>query len=146
MDVIRTLRIGSEPLSLADIYASVCDVPTAGGIDIFVGVVRNEDDGRGVEELGYTSHPDAERYLREVVEKAIAQYPIHAVSAAHRIGDLKIGEEAVIVAVACPKRAEAFEACHQIVDDIKATVPIWKHQRFSDGDAEWVGMKEQGHG
>lgn len=141
-DVIKILAIGTERLSVTDIYASVCDVPTAGGIDIFVGVVRNEDGGRGVEALGYSAHPEAESYMREVVEKAITQYPIHAVSAVHRIGDLKIGDAAVIVAVACPKRAEAFEACHQIIDDIKDVVPIWKHQQFTDGEAEWVGMKE----
>jgi molybdopterin synthase catalytic subunit len=142
VDVIRMLGISVEPLSLSEVYASVCDVPTAGGIDVFVGVVRNEDEGRGVEELGYSAHPDAEKYLREVVARAIGQYPVHAVSAVHRVGDLQVGEEAVIVAVACPKRGEAFEACRQIVDDIKAEVPIWKHQRFADGDAEWVGVKE----
>jgi molybdopterin synthase catalytic subunit len=140
MDEIKLLGIHTEPLSLPAVYSSVCKVPSAGGIAVFSGVVRNEDEGRGVEQLGYTCHPDAERYLREVVEKAIGQYPIHAVSAVHRIGDLQIGEEAVIVAVACPRRAEAFHACHQIVDDIKESVPIWKNQRFSDGSAEWVGV------
>lgn len=134
------LGVGEEPLSVADVYTSVADVPSAGGIVLFVGVVRNEDGGRGVSELGYSAYPSVDDFLRKVVAKAIDQYPIHAVSAVHRIGDLKIGEIAVIVAVACPKRGEAFDACRQIIDEIKDTVPIWKHQRFTDGDSEWVGL------
>jgi len=135
------LGVGETPLSVADVYASVSDVPSAGGIALFVGVVRNEDEGRGVTELGYSAHPTVETSLREVVEKAISQYPIQAISAVHRIGDLKIGEIAVIVAVACPKRGEAFDACRQVIDQIKDTVPIWKRQRFTDGDSEWVGAE-----
>ncbi len=141
MDVIRMLGVGDTPLSVADVYASVADAPSVGGIALFVGVVRNEDEGRPVTDLGYSAHPSVETYLREVVEKAIAQYPIQAVSAVHRVGDLTIGEIAVIVAVACPRRGEAFDACRQIIDQIKDTVPIWKHQRFADGDAEWVGAE-----
>jgi molybdopterin synthase catalytic subunit len=91
--------------------------------------------------LATRHHPGVEVSLREVVEKAVSQYPIHAVSAVHRIGDLKIGDVAVIVGVACAKRGEAFDACRQIIDQIKDTVPIWKHQRFADGSAEWVGAE-----
>ena len=137
--MIKLLRISEEPLSVADVYASVSGVPSAGGIALFSGVVRDEDAGRGVSELGYLAHPTAEAALREVVEKAAAEYPIRAVSAVHRVGDLRIGDIAVIVAVACRSRAEAFAACHQIIDQLKESVPIWKHQRFTDGDAEWVG-------
>ncbi len=135
------LGVGETPLSVADVYASVSDVPSAGGIALFVGVVRNEDEGRAVTDLGYSAHPSVETYLREVVEKATTQYPIHAVSAVHRIGDLKIGEIAVIVAVACPKRGAAFDACRDIIDQIKDTVPIWKRQKFADGGSEWVGAE-----
>lgn len=138
MDTIRMLSVGEAPLSVAEVYESVADVPSAGGIALFSGVVRNEDEGRSVTDLSYSAHPSVEDRLREVIEKANAQYPIQAVSAVHRIGDLKIGDIAVIVAVACPKRGEAFDACRQIIDKIKETVPIWKHQRFADGAAEWV--------
>jgi molybdopterin synthase catalytic subunit len=141
MDVIRILSVSEAPLSVPDVYASVSGVPSAGGIAMFVGVVRDEDEGRAVTDLGYSAHPDVEAYLYQVVGKAVSQYPIHAVSAVHRIGDLKIGEIAVIVAVACPRRGEAFDACRQIVEEIKHAVPIWKHQRFADGDAEWVGAE-----
>jgi molybdopterin synthase catalytic subunit len=140
VDAVKILGITENPLSLADIYASVSGVSTAGGIALFVGVVRSEDHGRAVTSLGYSAHPSAESVLREVVEKAVAQYAIHAVSAVHRTGDLGIGDTAVIVAVACPGRADAFTACRQIIDDIKHDVPIWKNQIFADGEAEWVGI------
>ena len=135
------LSVSEAPLSVPDVYASVSGVPSAGGIAMFVGVVRDEDEGRAVTDLGYSAHPDVEAYLYQVIGKAVGQYPIHAVSAVHRIGDLKIGEIAVIVAVACPRRGEAFDACRQIVEEIKHAVPIWKHQRFADGNAEWVGAE-----
>lgn len=137
--MIRLLGISEEPLSVADVYASVADVPSAGGIALFSGVVRDEDAGRGVTELGYEAHPAAQPALREVVEKAAGEYSIHAVSAVHRVGELKVGDIAVVVAVACRGRAEAFAACHQIIDQLKESVPIWKHQRFTDGGSEWVG-------
>jgi molybdopterin synthase catalytic subunit len=143
MGSIRMLRIDQTPLSVADVYASVADTPSTGGIDLFVGVVRNEDGGRGVIELDYSAHPKAETFLREVVDRAIGKYPIHAVSAVHRTGLLKVGEISVIVAVACPKTAEAFEACHEIIHGIKTSVPIWKHQRFIEGHSEWVGSESK---
>jgi len=141
VDVIRMLGVGEAPLSVADVYLSVSDVPSAGGIALFAGVVRDEDEGRAVTDLGYSAHPSVEGCLREVVEKAIARYPIQAVSAVHRVGDLKVGDIAVIVAVACRRRGDAFDACRQIIDQIKDTVPVWKHQRFADGTAEWVGAE-----
>ena len=135
------LGVGDAPLSVADVYASVSDVPSAGGIALFVGVVRNEDEGRAVTNLSYSAHPSIDLRLREIVDRAAAQFPIKAVSAVHRVGDLKIGEIAVIVAVACPRRAAAFDACRAIVDQIKDSVPIWKNQRFADGGTEWVGAE-----
>ncbi len=135
------IGVGDAPLSVDKVYASVSDVPSAGGIALFVGVVRDEDEGRSVARLGYTAHPTVELRLRDVVDDAMTKFPIKAVSAVHRVGDLKIGEIAIIVAVACPRRGEAFEACRMIVDEIKATVPIWKNQRFADGGSEWVGAE-----
>jgi molybdopterin synthase catalytic subunit len=141
MNVIRMLGVGEAPLSVSDVYASVCDVPSAGGIAFFVGVVRDEDEGRAVTDLSYSAHPSVEARLRDVVDDAIDEFPIKAVSAVHRVGDLKIGDIAVIVAVACPKRGEAFDACRTIVDQIKYTVPIWKNQHFADGESEWVSAE-----
>lgn len=135
------LSVGADPLSVEEVYASVAGVRSVGAIALFVGVIRNEDEGRAVTELGYSAHPSVENYIREIVEKTVARYPVRAVSAVHRIGDLKVGEIAVIVAAACPRRGDSFSACREIIEQIKHTVPIWKHQRFADGDAEWVGAE-----
>ena len=141
MNALRMLAISDAPLSVSEVYQSVSDEPAAGGIALFVGVVRNEDDGRDVTALGYSAHPSAIVRMREVIDGATDKFPIKAVSAVHRVGDLAVGDIAVIVAVACPKRAEAFAACHLIVDRIKEIVPIWKNQTFTDGDSEWVGAE-----
>jgi molybdopterin synthase catalytic subunit len=141
MDPIKMIGISDAPLVPADVYASVSAEPSAGGIAFFVGVVRDHDHGQAVSELRYSAHPSAEAVLREVVEKAVAQYEIHAVSAVHRVGNLQIGDPAVVVAVACPGRADAFAACRKIIDELKLEVPIWKDQRFASGESEWVGAE-----
>jgi molybdopterin synthase catalytic subunit len=136
--VIRLLAVSDEPLSIDDVFAAVSD-SGAGGVVLFVGTVRNHDCGRAVTSLAYSAHPTAVEQLRAAAEKVAADFPVLALAAVHRVGDLAVGDLAVIVAVACPHRAEAFAGCHQLIDDLKETVPIWKHQRFSDGTDEWVG-------
>lgn len=138
MDVIRLIGIRDTPLSVDEVLRAVGD-DGAGGTAFFVGTVRNQDHARAVTRLSYTAHPSAEDVLRSVMEKIAADYPVRALAALHRVGDLEIGDTAVVVAAACPHRGEAFEACRRLIDDLKASVPIWKHQLFADGDAEWVG-------
>jgi molybdopterin synthase catalytic subunit len=102
--------------------------------------VRDNDARQSVTGLSYSAHPLAEQELRRVAEWVAAKYPeAIAVAAVHRVGDLAVGDLAVVVGVSCAHRAEAFAACHALIDELKATVPIWKHQRFSDGSDEWVG-------
>ncbi|MET8133556.1 MULTISPECIES: molybdenum cofactor biosynthesis protein MoaE [unclassified Streptomyces] len=137
-DPIRLLAIRDEPLSLDEVFKAVGE-DAAGGTALFVGTVRNHDGGADVDELGYSCHPSAEEEMRRVAEKVAAAYPVRALAAVHRVGDLRVGDLAVIVAVSCPHRSEAFEACRRLIDDLKHEVPIWKHQRFSDGSQEWVG-------
>jgi molybdopterin synthase catalytic subunit len=110
-----------------------------GAVVVFLGVVRDHDGGRPVTALEYSAHPDAERFLRECCERVAASTGLR-VAAAHRVGALKVGDVALIAAVASAHRREAFLACASLVDEIKAGVPIWKRQRFSDGDSEWVGL------
>jgi molybdopterin synthase catalytic subunit len=136
--VIRLLAIRDEPLSVDEVLTAVAD-PAAGGVALFVGTVRDHDAGREVTRLGYSAHPSAAEHLRAVAEKVAADFPVRAIAAVHRTGDLAVGDLAVVVAVACPHRSEAFAACHRLIDDLKETVPIWKHQRFADGTDEWVG-------
>ncbi|MFB6678428.1 molybdenum cofactor biosynthesis protein MoaE [Streptomyces sp. NPDC056390] len=135
---IRLLAIRDTALSLDEVYEAVGDA-TAGGTAVFVGTVRNHDGGRSVEALEYSAHPVAESELRRVAEKVAADFPVSALAAVHRTGRLEIGDVAVIAAVSCSHRAEAFAACARLVEDLKHEVPIWKHQLFSDGDEEWVG-------
>lgn len=138
-DPIRLLAIREAPLSVDEVFAAVGD-QAAGGTALFVGTVRNHDGGTDVARLGYSSHPSAEAELRRVAEKVVADHPVRALAAVHRVGDLEVGDLAVVVAVSCPHRAEAFDACRTLIDDLKHEVPIWKHQTFSDGTEEWVGV------
>ncbi|QCX78984.1 Molybdopterin synthase catalytic subunit 1 [Streptomyces sp. YIM 121038] len=135
---IRLLAVRDAPLSLDEVFRAVGD-DAAGGTALFVGTVRNHDGGADVDALAYSSHPTAEAELRRVAEKVVADFPVRALAAVHRVGALTVGDLAVVVAVSCPHRAEAFAACRKLIDDLKHEVPIWKHQTFSDGQEEWVG-------
>ncbi|MGN6678960.1 MAG: molybdenum cofactor biosynthesis protein MoaE [Streptosporangiaceae bacterium] len=137
MNVIRLAELRETPLSVEEVYAAVTD-PAAGGIAVFAGAVRDHDDGKSVTALSYSAHPSAADELRKVCERIAAKFDVHAVAAVHRTGDLAIGDLAVVVAVSTGHRAAAFDACHALIDDLKTTVPIWKHQRFTSGDSEWV--------
>jgi molybdopterin synthase catalytic subunit len=137
-DPVKLIAIRDCPLSVDEVFRAVGD-DAAGGTVLFVGTVRNHDGGADVDELGYSCHPSAEAELRKVAEKVAADHPVRALAAVHRVGDLAIGDLAVVVAVSCPHRAEAFEACRKLIDDLKHQVPVWKHQKFSDGTEEWVG-------
>jgi molybdopterin synthase catalytic subunit len=112
----------------------------------FTGVVRDHDpEAEGtVASLDYSAHPDAERILGEVLARHArgGQDPAGEVriAAAHRIGHLEVGDLALVVAVASAHRAEAFETCRAVVEDIKSEVPIWKRQHTAAGDAHWVGL------
>ncbi|MFI6833997.1 molybdenum cofactor biosynthesis protein MoaE [Kribbella sp. NPDC050241] len=137
-DAIRLLDIREDVLSTDEVLAAVAD-PTAGGTALFIGTVRNHDHEKPVDQLSYEAHPDALDHLRTVAERVCANSAVTALAAVHRTGDLKIGDTAVIVAVAAAHRDVAFAACRQLIDDLKAEVPIWKHQHFTDGASEWVG-------
>ncbi len=140
MGKIRLIAIRGSALSVDEVRAAVAD-PAAGGIVLFLGAVRDNDADRGVTGLGYSAHPTAEAELRRVVEEIVAKHAddVIAVAAVHRVGQLAIGDLAVVVGVSCVHRAEAFHACHALIDELKASVPIWKEQRFTDGSTEWVG-------
>jgi molybdopterin synthase catalytic subunit len=135
---VRLIAVREKELSVDEVLAAVAD-PGAGGIALFAGAVRDSDHEQPVSELSYSAHPTAEAELRRVAQDVAEKYPVIGVAAVHRVGDLAVGDLAVVVAVSCPHRAEAFDACRALIDELKATVPIWKHQRFTDGTDEWVG-------
>ncbi|WP_281292209.1 molybdenum cofactor biosynthesis protein MoaE [Actinomadura decatromicini] len=137
--VIRLIGVRDTPLSMDEAYAAVAD-PGAGGIAVFVGAVRDHDHARAVSALSYSAHPTAERRLRAIMEKVAADHPVIGLAAVHRVGDLRVGDLAVVVAASSAHRADAFDACRRLIDDLKEHVPIWKHQTFADGGDEWVGI------
>ena len=136
--VVRLVDIRATPLDVAEVLGALADV-AAGGQVLFVGAVRDHDHEREVTGLEYSAHPTALDRLREVVEKVAADHDVLAVAAVHRVGRLALGDAAVVVATAAAHRGEAFEASRALIDELKATVPIWKHQLFADGGEEWVG-------
>jgi molybdopterin synthase catalytic subunit len=138
VDVVRLIAVRETELSVDEVRAAVAD-SSGGGIVLFAGAVRDSDHDRGVSGLSYTAHPAAEAELRRVAEAIAEKFGVLAVAAVHRVGDLGLGDLAVVVAVSCPHRAEAFDACRALIDELKASVPIWKHQHFTDGTSEWVG-------
>lgn len=135
---VRLVAISDEPLSVDSVLASLED-PTAGGLVLFVGRVRDHDRGQGVTGLSYSAHPSALERLQDVCDRVAGEYDVTGVAAVHRVGDLDIGDLAVVVATTAGHRGSSFEASRALIDTLKAEVPIWKHQRFSDGSDEWVG-------
>ena len=137
--VLRLVDVRNVPLSVDEVLAAVDD-PGAGGTCVFVGTVRDVDHERAVKALAYSAHPSAVDRLREVMTDVAARHPVRSLAAVHRVGDLAVGDLAVVAAAAARHRGEAFEACRDLIDTLKATVPIWKHQEFGDGSQEWVGL------
>jgi molybdopterin synthase catalytic subunit len=138
---IRLLGISPAPLDVTAVYDAV-QAAAAGAVAVFVGTVRDHDGSKAVTSLAYSAHPSAEATMRQVVEDVIDDQPVEAVAAVHRTGDLAIGDAAVVVAVASGHRDLAFSICSELIDQIKARVPIWKHQVFADGSDEWVGTPQ----
>ena len=135
---VRLIALRETPLDVEEVLAALDD-EAAGGLTLFVGRVRDHDGGRDVSGLDYSAHPTAHARLEEVCARIAEEYDVHGVAAVHRVGTLRIGDTAVIVATTAAHRGEAFAASRALIDTLKAEVPIWKHQRFADGDEEWVG-------
>ncbi|MFL6062408.1 MAG: molybdenum cofactor biosynthesis protein MoaE [Marmoricola sp.] len=137
-NVVRLLDVRDAVLDPAEVLAAVAD-PTAGGVNLFVGVVRDHDHGQDVVRLEYTAHPTALAELTAVAEEVVAEFEAVALAAVHRVGVLEIGDVAVVCAVSAAHRGQAYDASRALIDRLKQRVPIWKHQLFADGTEEWVG-------
>jgi molybdopterin synthase catalytic subunit len=131
-------EIRHAPLSVDECLAAA-QAPGVGGVALFVGTVRDHDHAKPVIKLDYTAHPSARIDLARVASDVAAMDGVQTVSVVHRTGLLQVGDLAVVTAVGAAHRAEAFAACRRLIDDVKAQVPIWKHQLFADGSTEWVG-------
>lgn len=112
----------------------------AGAIVTFSGDVRNHDNGKSVTSLEYEAHPDAKKIMETVTNAVVQKHDVIKVAVGHRYGPIAMGESAFVVAVSAAHRKEAFEACQEIVDEVKANLPVWKHQVFADGSDEWVNF------
>lgn len=136
---VRLARVTEEPLSVDRLLGHIGD-PGVGGVGLFLGVVRDHDDGREVTSLEYSQHPSAAARLEAVAGRVAEEFDVVAIAVEHRIGHLVVGDLAVVVAVGAAHRQSALEACRRLIDDLKLEVPIWKEQHFASGDAEWVGL------
>jgi molybdopterin synthase catalytic subunit len=109
-----------------------------GGEVVFCGVVRDHDHDRAVQALEYVAHPDAGSVLARVAGEIAARDGVLALAVSHRVGALAVGDIALVAAVSCAHRQEAFELCARLVDQVKHELPVWKRQVFTDGTDEWV--------
>lgn len=156
MGSVVFVDVTTDPIQPEDFRNRVVD-QSAGAIVIFSGDVRDNDSlkssvsgsmdeiglmgaDRKVLTLEYEAHPLAKQVLQEVADEISLKHDLVKVALAHRHGLIPIGESAFIVAVSAKHRASAFAACSEIVDEVKARIPIWKHQVFSDGTDEWVNF------
>lgn len=139
-NVVRRCLVTDRPLATSHLEAAVAD-RQAGAVVCFVGTVRDHDVGRPVTALRYEAHPDAEPMLAALLAGFVATHPdVLALAVAHRCGDLEIGDVACCVAVSAAHRAAAFGTCAELLELVKAEAPIWKHQSYADGPAQWVGL------
>jgi molybdopterin synthase catalytic subunit len=134
------LRITRDALDTQAVRALEETITTRGdgGVVTFQGVVRDNARGKQVRSLEYDAYVEmAEQQMAQIAAEVERRWEASAVAMVHRIGPLEIGECSVVVVVACPHRAEAFEACRYAIDTLKSTVPIWKKEIYTDGE-EWV--------
>src|SRR5579859_2196099 len=137
------IELTSDPLDPRRLEAAVTDTG-AGAISSFIGVVRDRSGGRLVTHLEYEAYREmAVAEMHRIAADISDRWPRSRVAIAHRVGTLEVGEAAVVVAVSCPHRAEAIAACHWGIDQVKATVPIWKKEFTEDGQV-WIEGDQPG--
>lgn len=134
------IEILATPLDAQRAIAFVA-VPEAGGIDVFLGTTRSETsaDHRQLRALDYEAYLEmALQQMNELARRAREKYPIAKIAMLHRIGRVAIAEPSVVIAVSCPHRGQAFDACRFLIDELKAQVTIWKKEVWADGSTSWV--------
>ena len=131
-------QISEQAIDIAAARASILR-SDCGGFVSFEGWVRDHHNGKAVDKLIYSAYTAmAEKEGAKIVEAAMARLDIEAALCIHRVGELQIGDIAVWIGVSAGHRGSAFEACRFIIDTIKGEVPIWKHEFYRDGSAEWT--------
>ncbi len=131
------IAITEEAINTQDVINAV-QADGAGAINVFIGTVRNQTQAKPVLQLDFEAYDSmAVKKMQEIANQAAARWPIQKVAIVHRKGSLQIGDAAVVIAVSTPHRKASFEACEFIIDTLKEVVPIWKKEKFEDGDV-WV--------
>lgn len=131
------IEISDKPLDIQSCIDWVMS-PQSGGIDIFIGTVRDATKGKRVIKLEFDAYePMALKEMKKIAELAFKKWPVQKLLIHHRTGVLQVGEVPVVIAVSCAHRDAAFEACRFVIDTLKQTVPIWKKEIFEDGEV-WV--------
>lgn len=131
--------ITDSAIDVAALHAHVADA-TFGAVTQFLGTVRNHDGGRQVSELEYQVHPDALQALQAILRSVSGAHPDTRIGAAHRHGVLQVGDVAFAAVASSAHRDAAFAALRDVVERVKAELPIWKRQQFADGTHEWVNF------
>ncbi len=133
-------EVRDRPLSIDEALNAVRH-PSAGGIAIFLGVVRDHADGKAVSRLDYEAHVAlANQEMAQILDQLMREHAGVRLAALHRVGELAVGDIAVVVAASAAHRGQAFDACRQAIDRIKETVPVWKKEWAPDGSALWVNL------
>jgi len=133
-------RVTKAPLDVPRLLRAVGD-PRAGATVVFLGTTRRENAGRAVVRLEYEAYASmATAEMRRLAAAAARRWPLRKVAIVHRIGPVPVGEASVAVVVSAGHRAEAFAACHWLIDRVKEIVPIWKKEHFRGGEA-WIGLQ-----
>ncbi len=127
-----------DPLDVPALIQTVAG-PANGAVLVFLGVVREQAEGRPVSGMRYEAYePMARSELDRIVEQAESRFDVSAVTAAHRLGDLGLEEASLAIAVSSPHRPAAYEASRWVLEEIKLRLPVWKHEHYTDGSSAWV--------
>ena len=130
--------VTTAPIDVARLLDRVGS-PADGAAVLFLGAVREQNDGRAVSGMRYDAYAEmAGPVLQQIAEEAVARVASDRIAVEHRIGELDVGEVSVAIAVSTPHRAEAFDAARFVIEQIKQRLPVWKHEHYVEGDSQWV--------
>jgi molybdopterin synthase catalytic subunit len=138
--------IVDTPIDLGALVHSV-SAPAAGATLLFLGTVRDVNDGRAVTGIEYSTYRAmAERELSDIVAETAVRFATEGIAVEHRVGTLNIEEISVAIAVSHARRSEAYAASRYVIEELKRRLPVWKLELYADGTREWVGIVDRGTG